>query len=347
MPEASDKPFVSVVIPVLNEAEFIERAVRSLLENDYLAERMEILVVDGRSEDETRDIVNRLSHEDPRVHLLDNPHRIQACAMNVGIKAAKGDVIIRLDGHAAAAPDFVSQVVRVLQEHPEVWCAGGVMETVGLTYAGRVIAAAMSCPIGVGGRNFRLGRRKGYIESVPFGAHRREAFQKAGLFDEELSRNEDDEHIQRMLEAGGKFYMDPSIRSQYFSRASFWKLAKQYLQYGFWRIRTIQKRGHPAAPRQLLPLGFVVGWAVLIVGSLLWHPLVYALVAYGSVYGVVLLAGATEIAIRKGLSVAILAPFAIAIMHFSYGLGSLRGIWSWGILRGRFVPKRKDYPLTR
>jgi succinoglycan biosynthesis protein ExoA len=338
---------VSIVIPIRNEAEFIERCLRSLMDNDYPAEQTEILVLDGMSDDGTRDIVARLVEEDARLRMLDNPQRTVPFAMNRGIREARGDVIIRVDGHVTVAPDFVRQSVRVLEEHPDAWCVGGVMETVGTTYIGRVIATAMSSAFGVGGNNARVARPEGYADAVPFGAHRRWIFDKIGMYDEELVRNQDDELIQRITEAGGKQYRCPTIRSCYYSRHSLWKLARQYFQYGFWRIRTLQKRGRPASMRQLVPLGFVLGWIVLIAGSLLWPVLWFALAGYAALYALLLLASFISVVRDKGIQVALVVPVAIAIMHFAYGVGSWKGIWSWIILKGRFVPRGASHRLSR
>jgi len=340
-------PLVTVIVPVLNEAGFIEKALNSIRNGRYPAEKLEILVVDGMSNDGTRDIVKRMAQEDPRIILLDNPKKIQAPAMNIGIRAAKGDIIIRVDGHAAVAPDFISQSVQVLDDHPDVWCAGGVMKTIGTTYWGRVIASAMSSPFGVGTGNFRLGNVEGYVDAVIFGAHRRWVFDKVGMFDEQLVRNEDDEFIQRMVEAGAKQYMSPKIRSTYFPRSSLRKLMRQYFQYGFWRIRTIQKRKKPARLRQIIPLIFVAGWIVLILGALLWRPLSWLLACYASLYLILLIMGIFHTGRKEGYKKALLVPIVFVIMHFGYGLGSLVGVWSWVALRGKYVSKGADHKLSR
>lgn len=340
-------PFVSIIMPVRNEADFIESAVKSALNNNYPPDKMEILVVDGMSTDGTHKIVQKMVTQDSRIRLLDNPKKIQTAAMNIGIKACRGDIIIRVDGHATVASDFVSQSVQVLKEHPDAWCAGGVMKTVGTTYWGRVIAAAMSSPFGVGTGNFRLGNTKGYVDAVIFGAHRRWVFDRAGMFDEELVCNEDDEFIQRMVEAGAKQYMSPKIRSTYFSRGSPRKLMHQYFQYGFWRIRTIQKRKKPARLRQLMPLVFVLGWIVLILGACLWHSLSWLLACYAGLYLMLLIMGMLHTACKEGYKKAILVPVVFVIMHFGYGLGSLVGIWSWVVLRGKYISHGAARKLSR
>ena len=349
MTETNDPslPMVTVICPVRNESGFIARCLRSLLDSDYPAERMEVLVVDGMSDDGTRDIVRRIAEADPRVKLLDNPQRIVPTAMNIGIRAAVGDVIVRMDGHAEVEGDFISESVRALREHPGVWAAGGVMETVGTTYAGRVVSAAMSSPVGVGSGNFRVVSTPGYRYAGPFSAQWRWVFDRAGLFDEELVRNQDDEFIQRVIAAGGKMYQQPSIRCRYFARTSFRKLMSQYYQYGFWRIRTIQKHGQAARFRQVVPLLFVLGWIGLLAATVVYPPLWPALAGSAGLYVLGLIASIVLAARKHPLRVAALVPLAVAIMHFAYGLGSLKGIWSWVILRGRFVRRGAAHSMSR
>jgi len=125
MSEPSEKPKVTVIVPSRNEAAFIEPCLRSILANDYPRDRTEVLVVDGQSTDGTADVVRRLAQEDPRVRLIENPRRVTPVAFNLGIAASTGDIVCIVGGHTAVAPDFISRSVRVLQEHPDAWVAGG------------------------------------------------------------------------------------------------------------------------------------------------------------------------------------------------------------------------------
>lgn len=332
--DTEDRPFVSVIVPIRNERDFIQGCLNSILENDYPADRMEILVIDGESDDGTVDIVQRMSSEDSRLQLLTNHRRIQVVALNQGIDAAIGDIILRVDGHAKVANDFISQSVNALVNHPECWCAGGIVETVNDTVLGKVIAAATSCPIGVGNSQFRIGHFEGHVDTVPFPAYWKWVFERIGPFDEELVRNEDDELNARVLEAGGKIYLSPSIRSQYFSRSSFGKLWKQYYQYGVWRIRTVQKRGS-ASVRYLVPLVFVMCVILSLTIALLIPSTVGWVIAGAGLYVAGLLVGAAMVSRRTGWFGFVTSPMIFAILHFSYGLGSLFGIFWFSILRHR------------
>ena len=321
-------PFVTVVVPIRNEAGHIARCLRSILVSDYPQDRLEVIVVDGLSDDGTRQIIQELMLEDTRLRMLDNPERIVPHAMNRSISAARGDVIIRVDGHADVAEDFVSNSVNVLQSRPDCWCAGGSIETVSHTKIGQIIAACMSTRVGVGNAHFRLRDYEGYVDTIAFGAYWRWVFDRIGMFDEELVRNQDDELNARLIMHGGRIYMSSSIRCRYYPRTSLRKLWKQYFQYGFWRIRTIQKLGRPATMRQLAPMLFVFALISLCLLAVGWPVARIALVAYVSLYAAGLVLGAVQVGRRTGVQGFLLAPIVFLILHLGYGLGSL-----WGIVR--------------
>jgi len=342
-----DLPFITVIMPIRNEADFIERAIRSILDNDYPAERVEILVVDGMSDDGTREIMARLSKGDSRVKMLDNPRRITPAAMNIGLKAARGDLFIRIDGHTEIPPDFIAASIRCLHEHPEAWIAGGYIKTVADSYTGRAIASAMCSPIGVGNSRFRLGDYEGWVDTLAFGTHRMWIVDKVGYFDEELVRNQDDEFNLRIILAGGKIWMSKAIQSTYFSRGSLVKLWKQYFQYGFWRIRTLQKHKRPASFRQLVPLIFVLSLLLPGLAGFLWKPLWILLAIEVALYVLGLLIGALDVGRKSGRRYAPLAPVVFAILHFAYGLGCLWGVVRFSILRGHGMKRPEQIQMSR
>ncbi len=328
-------PLVSVILPVRNEADFIESCLRSILDGEYPEGRIEILVVDGMSDDGTREIVESIQSHHLSVRMIDNPQRIVPTAMNRGILASSGEVIVRVDGHATVSEDFLSQSVQQLSEHPEAWCVGGAIETVNETWVGRTIAGAMSSAVGVGNATFRLGDSEGYVDTLAFGSYWRWVFDRIGMFDEQLVRNQDDELNWRIIQAGGKIYLSRAIRSKYYARTSLGKLWRQYRQYGFWRIRTMQKHRRPATLRQAAPLTFVLLWLVLLVSSVLWAPLGWVLLGFACLYALVLVLGGIDVGRRCGRSCGLLAPVVFAILHFGYGLGSLWGlVWFVFLRRG-------------
>ncbi|MEW5721076.1 MAG: glycosyltransferase family 2 protein [Chloroflexota bacterium] len=205
-------PLVTIIMPIRNEGRHIARALDAVLNQDYPRDRIEILVVDGMSNDNTRALVQTFAAHDPRLRLLDNPEHIVPTALNRGIYAARGAVIIRVDGHAEIARDYVRRCIEGLGR-VEADCIGGPITTVGETWIARGIALAQSSPFGVGNAAFRYSNRAQYVDTLAFGAYRRKIFDRVGLFDEELVRNQDDEFNFRLARAGGKIWLDPSIRS--------------------------------------------------------------------------------------------------------------------------------------
>lgn len=340
-------PFVSVIMPVRNEADFIEQALKSILDSDYPAEKMEVLVVDGASDDDTRPIVERLAASDARIKILDNPRRIVPTAMNIALKEMRGEVFIRIDGHAKIPADFISKSIECLKEHPDAWIVGGYIETVAKDFFGRAIAAAMCSPIGVGNARFRLGDYEGWIDTLAFGAHHKWVVDKIGYFDEELVRNQDDEFNLRIILAGGKIWMSKSIRSTYFSRTSLGKLWRQYFQYGFWRIRTFQEHKRPAAMRQLVPLLFVLSILFLGVTGLFWRLFWYLLETEMIFYVMALFVGAFIVGIKSGWRFVPIAPLVFVILHFAYGLGCLWGVIRFSVLKGWGMKRPEEIRASR
>ncbi|MDL1894836.1 glycosyltransferase family 2 protein [Anaerolineae bacterium CFX7] len=342
-------PIVSVVIPIRNEARYIERCLKAVLTQDYPRERLEILVVDGMSEDNTREIVKQLfaarinqkSESDGlyRINqkLLDNPERIVPTALNRGIRAARGAVIVRIDGHTIIEPDYVSRCVRALQE-TNADNVGGPMRAVSETYIGNVIALATSSPFGVGGARFHYAETAQWVDTVYMGAYPRAVFDRIGLFDEELVRNQDDEFNFRLTQVGGKIWLDPQIKSIYFSRGTLRGLWKQYYEYGFWKVRVIQKHGRPASLRHLVPALFVLALAGSALLSIVTQtPLWFLLIAVP--YALAALA-ASVIAARGTWRALVLLPIVFLTLHLSYGIGFLVGLARWNLAS----PARQSSP---
>lgn len=345
-PPSREFPRVSVLVPVCNEANFIERCIKAIANNDYPKDRVEILVLDGASSDDTADLVRAFGQKDPRVFLLSNPQRQVSVAMNIGIREAQGEIILRVDGHAIVQSDFIRRSVEALLTHPNAWCAGGVVETVCFNQVGLAIAAAMSSPAGVGNATFRIGGAAGYVDTIAFGAYWHWVFEKIGLFDEELVRNQDDELNLRLNLAGGRIFLDPSIRTLYYARSSFDKLARQYYQYGFWRIRVIQKHNRPATFRQIVPLLFVSTFCCLAVAALFSPMIRTAFSILVAVYVVGLAAGALAASRKTGAMLIPQVAIAFIILHFGYGFGSASGIFHFLLLR-RSARDSGNHQLSR
>lgn len=320
-------PSVTMLVPVRNEAGYIDVCVRALMEQVELPEHYEILVVDGMSDDGTRERLQDLAREDPRIQLLDNPKRIVPAALNLGILAAKGDIIIRVDGHTKVAPDFVRANLTLLEEHPDAWAVGGPIAHRGKTTFARAVAAAMSSPVGVGGASHRFEDHEGFAESTAFPAFRRWVFDRIGLFDEQLVRNQDDELNFRIHEGGGKIFISPRVKYDYYVRGSARALFRQYMQYAYWKVEVMRKHGKVVAVRHLVPVAFFVGVPVCVVTAAVVPPIAPLALAPIAAYGAMLGAFAVKTAIaERDVAVGLGAAAAAAIMHTAYGWGTIAGV---------------------
>jgi cellulose synthase/poly-beta-1,6-N-acetylglucosamine synthase-like glycosyltransferase len=338
----TELPFVTVIMPVRNESGFIGRSVFAVLGQDYPSDRMEILIVDGMSTDGTREVILELAKEYDNLRLIDNPRKIAPSALNLGIAEARGEIIVRVDGHCEIASDYVRRCVEHLT-NDGVDAVGGPIETVGESRSAKMIALAMSSPFGVGGSSFRtLKDRAMLVDTVAFPGFTRAAIEKAGPFDEELVRNQDDEYSYRLRKLGGRILLAPNIRCRYYSRSSLSSLWRQYFQYGYWKVRVMQKHWQQMRSYQFVPALFV---AVLSL-SLLLSPffglarLVFILVT--SAYILANLIATLRTNPGGSWKAIPLLSASFAILHFAYGFGFLYGLgyfWNtWGTKVNKPVP---------
>lgn len=317
-------PFVSVVMPVRNEARFIRANLAQLQAQDYPPDKFEIIVADGMSTDGTREIVLECARRYPSIRLIDNVAKIVPTGLNAAIRAARGEIIIRVDGHVHVAPDFVRANVELLRNQPDAWGGGGPIVHAGTTAFGAAVAVAMSHPIGMGNAPHRRADYEGFGEGAPFPAFHRWVFDRVGYFDESLVRNQDDEFNYRVAKAGGKIYVTPKVRSTYFVRDTITGLGRQFFQYSFWRIPVMKKHRRPTTFRQVIPaLFFFVILATAVAGIALRQPVVA--LGLPMAYVVVLLATGASTLPRHGLRIAVLAPVALLVMHACYAAGMVYG----------------------
>jgi glycosyltransferase involved in cell wall biosynthesis len=289
-------------------------------------DRMEVLVADGMSEDGTRDIVRLVQEADARVHLVDNPGRIAPTGMNVAIARARGDIVVRVDGHCEIATDYVTQCVRCLVEG-KAECVGGPIETVGMTFMASAIAVAMGSKFGVGGASFRTVKdREMLSDTVPFPAYTKRTLDAVGRYDEELVRNQDDEYNSRLRKLGGRVLLSPAVRSRYYARSTVRSLWRQYFQYGYWKVRVMQKHPRQVRLRQLIPGLFVLALA-LSIGSALFFKVGAAIAGLliGAYAGACLVA-AIATAPSAGWRYVPVLPLVFAVLHVSYGAGFIKGL---------------------
>lgn len=334
---------VAVVIPCRNEKKYIGICLDSLVQCDFDKQYLEVYVCDGLSDDGTVAVVNEYSAKYPFIRLLENTARTTPHALNLGIRTSKTDVVIILGAHAAVAPDFITRNLNVLNTHPDVGCAGGIIDN---KYENRVsenIGLAMSSVFGVGNAHFRTGTKAGYVDTVAFGAYTRDVFETCGLFDDELVRNQDDEFNFRISQKGFKIFLDPAIRSDYYVRGNYRKLFRQYYQYGYWKVFVNRKHKVVTSARQLMPPVFVAG---LLLG---WIPALFfwwwIFIWLGGVVFYKTAAFFFALRMHPSFSQIPAVMWSFFILHSSYGLGYLEGLFNFMLLRRN--PRSSGSKLSR
>ena len=324
-------PKVSVIIPARNEEKFIEKCIESFLTCDYPKELIEVIVVDGMSEDGTRKIVRELSERDIRVLLVNNEKKITPVAMNLGVKASKGEYIFFSGAHSEMRSDYISKCIRHALE-TGADNVGGIMKTeprISST-VGIAISKVLSSPLGVGGAKFRTGVTKPIeVDTVPFGCYKREVFDRIGYFNEKLVRNQDIEFNLRLKRAGGKIILFPDIELTYYARSTYRDLSKNNFENGFWVIAAKKYAEVPYSKRHLVPLMFVL---FLLLGFLISLVVTYFLFVYISLlvtyFVTVIIFSFSHALEAKKLNLLFAAIVSYLVLHISYGVGSLLGLFS-------------------
>jgi glycosyltransferase involved in cell wall biosynthesis len=325
-------PFVSIIVPCYNEEATIRHLLDAVLAQTYPRGQMELVIADGISTDRTRDLIAAFQQEHAGlvVRVVDNAARTIPSGLNQAIRESRGEIIVRLDAHSMPISEYVERCVAAHQSGKGE-NVGGVWEIHpgAETWMAESISFAAAHPLGVGDAMYRLNAKAGAVDTVPFGSFRRSLIERIGAFDETLLSNEDYEFNTRVRESGGVVWLDPSIRSVYFSRNSLGKLAAQYWRYGYWKFQMLRRYPHTLRWRQALPPVFVLSLFTLIVLSLWIVFARYVLAIQVFIYFLVLGSAGLKLAInkRKGFLFWGL-PFAIFTMHFSWGAGF---VWS-GIL---------------
>lgn len=321
-----DLPMVSVLMPVRNEAAMIARALVTILSQDYPKDRFEVIVADGISTDKTRHIIQIFLKQYANLKLIDNPGRIASTALNTALEQAQGEIILRIDGHCEVNPDYVRRCVEHLL-NDGVQCVGGSLETIGKTNIGQTIALAMSSPFGVGNASFRTTKNKTILtDTVAFPAYTRHIIAQAGPFDKEMVLNEDDEYNYRLRKIGAKILLAHDIRIKYYCRESLRTLWSQYFQYGFWKVRLLQKHARQMRPRHFVPFAFVTALGCTSALALFFPFGRLLLALLLSAYSIANLAAAIWTACKNGWKSVFLLPLVFSTLHLSYGLGFYAGL---------------------
>jgi glycosyltransferase involved in cell wall biosynthesis len=339
-----NNPGVSIIVPCRNEKDTIEACLHGILCQEPPPGGFEVIVADGLSDDGTRDILQRVADGDLRVRVIDNAGRIVSSGLNAAIRAARGGIIIRMDAHTDYAPDYIRQCVAVLQESGAD-NVGGAWIARGKGLRGRAVAAASQSPFAIGDPHGHNADYEGFVDTVYLGCWPRRVFETIGLFDEELVRNQDDEFNLRLTRAGGKICQSPRIQSWYTPRESLKALFCQYRQYGYWKVRVIQKHRLPASARHLVPGCFVLVLMALPLASIWWPILISGWLSLVTIYvGCTTLASLLTAA-RCGWELLFILPVVFACYHLGYGSGFLRGVFDFVILQR--TPNPAYTKLTR
>lgn len=340
-------PLVSLLVPCRNEAPYIVECLESLLTNGYPLEQLEILVVDGGSTDGTAEVVAGLARRHGAIRLLSNPRQVTPAALNLGLEASRGKIVMLVGAHSEYPPGYIRGLVDALVESGAD-AVGGVCETraSGTGAMARAIAVALSHPFGVGNAWFRIGsRERRWVDTVPFGCYRRDVFTRVGGFDEALIRNQDDEFNLRLRKHGGRLLLVPSVTSRYFARTTLRQVVRMYYQYGLFKPAVVRKVGAVMTVRQVVPAALVLGLglaALLTMGFSWGWVLLLGVVA---TYVLADIVAAVSTIPAHGVATLLSLLMAFPALHLSYGIGFLVGIVRPSIGHGRNSPP--DVPLSR
>jgi GT2 family glycosyltransferase len=340
---------VSVVVPVRNERSRLRECLTALVGQDYPADRIEILVVDGRSDDGTRGIIKEFCMRTKRVRLLKNFRRTTAHGLNIGIKESRGAVIVRVDGDVVVEPNCISEAVRTLEETGADSVAGVVLPRAETTFH-RAMLGAICSAFSWGISSFRLRRRAKFVDSIPCGAYRREVFERIGLFDDDLKKYHTDELSCRLREVGGRIVINPRIRAYHRFRSNLAKLWERTVYDGMWRIRLFQKHFTFRYWRQLVPMILVLSALVALVTTVLSiflhglspvhtiNSIAWALVG---LYLVLAVYFSVLAHIAHRLPFNLWVPLTFLTYHMAFGWGMLCGVFRF---LGRRGPRRHRIP---
>jgi glycosyltransferase involved in cell wall biosynthesis len=319
---------VTVLIPCLNEGKYISQSISSVVNQDFPIEELEVFYIDGGSVDETLDTIKAAEAKYSHIKLLHNPNQTVPYALNIGIRASKGEFILRMDVHSSFPPDYISKLID-WHDYLEVENLGGVCFTdvQQKTKSSAAIKLVMSDRFGVGNSTFRVGARVlSEVDTVPFGCYKREVFEKIGLFDERLTRNQDIEFNKRLKRMGGTIYLVPDVQCTYFARDNFKDLFKNRFKTGYWIVKTsfLTKNLKNLSIRHFVPLAFVFSIILPMVLALVWPVfLIFSALALSS-YLYLMIKRSFKIA--SGFTPWYYVFFGFFVLHFSYGLGSMIGL---------------------
>ena len=332
MASPNHMPVVTLLIAMRNEAAFIRTTLESVFAQDYPQALLEVMVADGGSGDASKAIVSEMFTGRPGCHLFDNPRRTAACGWNEGIRRATGEVMTIVSAHCVLEPEYVRTAVATLHR-TRADLVGGPMRASGHGLVGRAIALATSSPFGVGDARFHYTDHEEGVDTVYQGFFRRTLVETIGAFDESMDCNEDDEFSFRIKKFGGRIVCSPAIRSHYHSRATIRSLWRQYLRYGYWKVRLIRAFSRQMSRRHFVPALAVLTGALLAIAGIVYPACWLALGFACAVYAICALV-ATAALVRNGASPSLfVVPVVFPVLHLAYGTGFLGGLAAWFVRR--------------
>ncbi len=318
---------ISIILPIRNEIENIRDLLDSIL-HQTIEDEFEILIADGMSSDGTREIIQDYQYKNSSIQLINNPEKIVSTGFNRALSIAKGNIIIRIDGHALIKSNYINQCIKILKKIGAD-CVGGPTLHVSNGIVGDSIMICQTSKYGSGGAYFRNENSKGrYVDTLAFGAYKRSVFQSIGGYDEELIRNQDDEFNFRLCQSGGDIWLDPTIQSSYFPRNSLISFVKQYFQYGFYKVRVMQKRKGFASFRHIVPLCFIMALIITSFLYFFYKISIPFLLIIGIYFSLSIIASFIHLfSFRYKLFSIVFLPLCYFTMHSSYGVGTLIGMF--------------------
>ena len=320
-------PFISVIIPCRNEERFIKKCLYSIIENDYPKDKLEILVIDGMSEDNTVNYVKEYTLKYKYISMIENIDKIIPCAFNKGITHARGDVIVIMAAHSEYPKDFLSNGIKYLNLTKADVVGGPIItKPVSESFIARAISEITSHKFGVGNSGFRTSRMDGYVDTVPFGFFRKTIFNKVGLFDERLIRNQDNEMNSRIITSGGKIYLTSECTATYYNQPKLIGLLRQALRTGMWNVRTLQINAKAFRWRHFIPFLFFTVIVTTFVLSLKFLLFKYIFVIIGLIYLLFAIMSSLEILYKKKDWISLILPPIFLLYHCSYGVGTFYGV---------------------
>lgn len=319
---------VSVIAPIRNEENYIENFLSSLISQDFPKENLEVVLVDGMSEDKTLDIINSFRGKFTQLKVCSNPNKTVQYALNIGIRNASGFYVVRMDAHSEYSKDYISSCVECLK-NTGADNVGGPMIARGKTKVQKVIAAAYHSKFALGGGKFHDEHYEGYADTVYLGAFKKETLEKLNMYDECLPRSEDDDLNFRLIESGGKIFVTPKIKSVYYPRSSYKELFKQYYEYGLFKVAVIKKHRKPARISHLVPVSFVLFMILFGLLSFFSKPAMCIFWSIMTLYFILNIYYSFKNKYLSSFSDKLRLVFVHFILHISYGLGFLVGIFKF------------------